>query len=104
MATLNASQTKNSRLYNPTGVSSAFISTHGLTFSCGECSAGSRAMLHHDQHTKDYSLTRTTSGLHPMYVGLHGIKARGSSREEKKEVDALLKDTLHDLFDVVSPN
>lgn len=96
--------TPNSRLYNPTGISGAFISTHGLTFSCDERSAGSRAMLRHNQHMKDYSLTRTTSGLHPMYVGLHGIKSRGFSQEEKKEVDALLKDTLHDLFDVVSPN
>ena len=102
MATPNASQTKSLRLYNPTGVSSAFISTYGLTFSSDERRAGSRAMLCHDQHAKDYSLTRTAGGLHPMYVGLHGIK--GSSREEKKEVDALLKDTLHDLFDIVSTN
>ena len=100
MATVNMSQTKNSWLYNPTGVSGAFISTHGLTFSCDECRAGSRTMLRYDQHTKDYSLTRTTGGLHPMYISLHGIK--GSSREQKKEVNFLLKDTLHDLFDIVS--
>jgi len=99
MATVNMSQTKNLRLYNPTGVSGAFISTHGLTFSCNERQAASHTMLHHNQHTKDYSLTRTTGGLHPMYISLHGIK--GSSQEEKKEVNALLEDTLHDLFDVV---
>jgi hypothetical protein len=45
-------------------------------------------------------LTRTTGGLHPLYIALRGI--RGCSREEKEEVDALLMGTMRDLFDIVS--
>jgi hypothetical protein len=88
------------RFYNPTSVSGAYASTHGLNFSYDERRAASRAMLRHNEHTKDYFLTRTTGGLHPIYIALHGI--RGGSRDEKEEVNALLTGTMQDLFDIVS--
>jgi hypothetical protein len=101
MATVNASSTnKTKRFYNPTGVASAFTSTHGYNFTCDERRTGSRGMLRHDEHLTDYSSTRTTGGLHAMYVALRNIQ--GSSLEEKKEVDALVTGTMNDLFDIVS--
>lgn len=88
------------RFYNPTSVSGAYASTHGLNFSYDERRAASRAMLRHNEHMKDYFLTRTSGGLHPIYVALHGI--RGGSRDEKEEVNVLLMGTMQDLFDIVS--
>lgn len=99
MATINTSPTDSKRFYNPTGVSGIYASTHGLNLSCDERRAGSRAMLRHNEHMRDYFLTRTTGGLHPMYISLHGI--RGCSLEEKEEVDTLLMGTMQDLFDTV---
>jgi hypothetical protein len=87
------------KLYNPSGVGSAYISTYGTTFTASERHAGSRARLRHQQHEKDHSTTRFARGLHPMYTALHGLG--GYSLEEKKEVDDFLKDSLHDLFDAV---
>jgi hypothetical protein len=101
MAAVNTSPTNSAkRFYNPTGVSGVYASTHSLNFSRDERRAGSRAILRHNEHAKDYFLTRTTGGLHPIYIALHGI--RGCSRGEKEEVDALLMGTMQDLFDTVS--
>ena len=89
-----------SRLFNPSGIATAYVSMVSSPFLAMERQAVACAVLRPNQHMTDYDETRTDGDLHPMYLQLHGLGS--ASKQEKKENEILLEASQTDLFDMMS--
>jgi hypothetical protein len=95
-----SSKLEGKRLFNPSGIASAYVSMPGSSFSSVERHAAARVVLRHNQHLESHGATKTDGGLHHMYMQLHGMGS--GDGEELQENKALLNASQADLFDTVS--
>lgn len=83
----------------PAGIAAVYCSAVIPGFSSSDRSAAARGVVRHKQH-EDRRAPTTKDGLHPAYLELHG---RGLAKGEEHSANTtVLKDTFHDLLDVVS--
>jgi hypothetical protein len=89
-------------VFSPSGIAAISTSMINTAFCMDERRAAARAILRYRQHMEDHFSTREDGGLYPTYIDLHGHGDRQA--EELDEIKMVVKESMDDVFDAVSPS